>query len=398
MLLKMALFITLTAAVSHNACAFVSKTARSSKMSTSRYMTSSSNGSSTSAASFGVSRIETLQTLLTKAGAPGSQECNKPNDLQKVVLQDNTHTLQLHPHLHPIAQSKANPDHYICALRRAFADDALYESSSNAPWPIVEATLNGPGYNLLSLNSEHFMRRIAAEADNDDSTDNNEIIEIYNEHLGVGSGLVDPSFDAVYEKGSVAKLGYGASKYCLLRVGPFPDLYEEMALGHLARNDESSSLIAAEASNGKFTGFASTFRFYATLLSSLPNRDDETRDAARVCLRIPLPSIGMYDTDFQKVSQLAGLATEDDDMATAMSKMEDMYDKIKTHEEEDEQGKANMTPEQAAIEEANAILDGMVFISPEERDWSDVREDLGHIYASANLDEMAEFVDPSRQA
>jgi len=306
-------------------------------------------------------------------------------------------TMKLHPHLYPIAQSTSKPDHYICGLRRAFADDALYESSAGAPWPIVEAKIDGPGYRLLSLNSEQLMRRIAAEAD-DDSDNSSEVVDIYNAELGKGSGVVEAAFDNVYELGSVAKLGYGASKYCLLRVGPFPDLYEEMAAQHSQRNDESSSLIAAEASNGKLTGFASTFKFYAELLNSFPNREDEAKDAARVCLRMPVPSIGLDIKDVVRVSQMAKLCTENDDVGTAINNLKDMYDKIKKHEQEDDQGKSSMTPEQMAIEDANEILDRMVFVADEERDWSSVREELGDIYVSAGLDDMAEFVDPGRDA
>ena len=86
---------------------------------------------------------------------------------------------------------------------------------------------------------------------------------------------------------------YGVDKYILLRVGPFPDLYERMAAQHAARGDEQSALIAAEANNSKFTGFASTFKHQAKLLSSFSKRDEESRDAARMCLRLPVASIGM---------------------------------------------------------------------------------------------------------
>ena len=242
------------------------------------------------------------------------------------------------------------------------------------------------------------MRRIAAKIDDAAHEKADDIIGTYNADLGQELGIVDESFDSIYERGSVEKLGYGASKYILLRVGPFPDLYEEMAASHSQRNDESSSLIAAEASNGKFTGFASTFKFYAELLSSFPNREDEARDAARVCLRMPLPSIGMTTEDMVRVSQIAGLSKPEDDVNTALNNMKDMYEKIKKHEEEDEQGKANMTPEQMAIEDANEILDRMVFVEEGERDWSAVRKELGDIYAGAGLDDMATFVDPSRSA
>jgi hypothetical protein len=392
----MALFMNFAATLSHNACAFVAKPnsrARSAASLLVRHMSSTTSTGN-------VSRVETLQTLLSKVGAPGSQVCNQPGDLEPVSAHEGV-TMNLHPHLLPIAKSQAKPDHYVCALRRAFADDAMYESSTDAPWPIVEAKIGGPGYRLLSLNSEQLMRRIAAEADGDEEiSDSNaeDIISIYNQGLGKGSGVVAEAFDNIYEAGSVAQLGYGSAKFCLLRVGPFPDLYEEMSSQHSKRNDEPSSLIAAEASNSKFTGFASTFKFYAELLSSFPNREDEARDAARVCLRMPLPSIGMNTEDIVRVSQMAQLCTEGDDNVTAMKNMKDMYEKIKKHEEEDEKGKANMTPEQVAIEDANAILDQMVFVEDSERDWSSVREELGDIYLCAGLDDMAAFVDPDTDA
>jgi hypothetical protein len=124
--------------------------------------------------------------------------------------------------------------------------------------------------------------------------------------------LADRALDAKYEAGSVAKLGYGVEKYVLLRVGPFPDLYETMALNHLSRKDTESSLIAAEANNGKFGGFGSTFAFYAKLLSSLPQRAEEARDAARMCVRMPLPSMGLSRSDFSDISKMAQFASSDD--------------------------------------------------------------------------------------
>ena len=394
MKLNMALCMNLIAAASHNAAAFVSKPhGRRVASLVTRHMSSSTD-------TINISRIDTLQTLLNKAGAPGSQACYLPGDLEPVNAHQDE-SLKLHPHLYPIAKSTSMPDHYICGLRRAYAEDSFYESSTDAPWPIVEAKLNGPGYNLLSLNSEHMMRRMAAEADGGEvSTDVNtdEVVDTYNEKLGQKLEVVEAAFDDVYARGDVEKLGYGAAKYVLLRVGPFPDLYREMASQHSRKGDESSSLIAAETSNGKFTGFASTFKFYSELLSSFPNRESETRDAARVCLRLPLPSIGMNTGDLVRVSQLAALCTQNDDVYTALNNLKEMYEKIKKHEQEDEQGKASMTPEQVAIEEANEILDRMVFVENDERDWRTVRKELGDIYASAGLDEMASFVDPARSS
>lgn len=218
----------------------------------------------------------------------------------------------LHPHLFPLAKSQSTGN-LICALRRAYADDADYDSQSiSAPWPLVESAVGVPGMRLLSLNSEHFMRRIAADADaNLDGDEATKIIGMYNDGLGMGN-LADRALDAKYEAGSVAKLGYGVEKYVLLRVGPFPDLYETMALNHLSRQDTESSLIAAEANNGKFGGFGSTFAFYAKLLSSLPQRVEEARDAARMCVRMPLPSMGLSRSDFSDISKMAQFASSDD--------------------------------------------------------------------------------------
>ena len=109
----------------------------------------------------------------------------------------------------------------------------------------------------------------------------------------------------------------------MLRVGPFQDIYETLALGHAKNGDESSALISAEAANGKISGFASTFRFYARLLSTFPNREEETRDAARMCLRLPLPSIGLDTEEFREVAILGQIADESDSDEEAIAKMPD---------------------------------------------------------------------------
>ena len=167
----------------------------------------------------GVSRLGTLQTLLSQHGAPGSRGCSDPNDLEPIVLSTSEEDtpelisslmgieeyLNLHPHLYPLARSKQTGN-IVCALRRAYADDATewYENSSNAPWPIVEATMGGIGMQLLALNSEHLMRRIVCEADF--SGEGEDLVAKYNEGLGAGA-INDKALDEPYEPGSVKKLG-----------------------------------------------------------------------------------------------------------------------------------------------------------------------------------------------
>lgn len=243
---------------------------------------------------------------------------------------------------------------------------------------------------LLSLNSEYLMRRIACEADF--GNERKELVELYNESLGKGA-IQDEGLDRPYEEGSVEKLGYGVDKYVLLRVGPFPDIYTKLALAHAERGDESSSLIAAEASNGKISGFASTFLFYASLLNSFPNRSEEGRDAARMCLRMPLSSIGLSSKDFRDVGVFGQMAEETDSDKEIFAKLQIMYEKMRDHENEDPRaGNSDMTPEQRALDEANYLLD---ITSLTGANWSGVRPKLAEIYKSIGREDMASFVNPT---
>jgi len=351
-------------------------------------MSSSSSADVKALVQRGISRLETMQKMLSKCGAPGSIFCQNETDL--VVCEPGAFVKDLHPHLIPLMRSKSSPHLYICALNRG---------SVSEPMPIVESGECMPGMRLLALNSEHLMRRIACEADGTDNLDASVIINMYNEGLGKGQ-ISDAALDNEYEPGSVAKLGYGAAKYILLRVAPFPDLYESMALQHLGRGDDKSALIAAEANNGKFTGFGSTFLFYARLYAKLPNRLDETRDAARVCLRLPLSTAGMTVEELAELAVLAQVANKEDSSEVAMSKLKAYYEKQKELEVKaqstpsaDQSGK---TAAQIALDDANALLDRTAMATNGRPQWSAIRSQLAEIYASADQEAMAKFVDPSR--
>lgn len=348
-----------------------------------------SQSSDEDAQQINVSRLSTLHSLLSERGAPGSVGCNQGNgDLVPIPVSSSTSSeyTDLHPHLLPLAKSETSGN-VICALRRAYADDGDYDSQSiAAPWPIVESGVGFPGMRLLSLNSEHLMRRIAADADaNLGGSDAERLVGIYND--GLGSGLIEATMDTPYEMGSVEQLGYGLDKYVLLRVGPFPDLYETMSNQHLTRQDMESSLIAAEASNGKFSGFGSTFVFYAKLLGSLPKRAEECRDAARMTLRMPIPSMGLTRRDIIEISKMAGYGDDGTD-GDALAKMLEMYEKIKEHEREDNSG--DKSPKQAAMEDANYLLDVACLTGQK---YGEIRGKIAEIYRSAGMEDDALFTE-----
>ena len=356
------------------------------------FSSSSSDEEKTEKRVINVSRLSTLQTLLTMRGAPGSIGCSMGNgDLLPVSHSSSTSSSEyhnLHPHLLPLAKSKSS-GHVVCALRRWYADESeTFDTPSllSRPWPIVESAVGMPGMRLLSLNSEHLMRRIAADADVNNGGD--DVVEIYNDGLGNGR-LSEKSMDEPYVQGSVTKLGYGLDKYILLRVGPFPDLYETMSNIHLSKNDIKSSLIAAEASNGKFGGrFGSTFVFYAKLLAS-QQREEESRDAARMTLRMSLSTMGLTRKDYVDVARMTGYATADDDGDVALTKMLEMYEKIRNHENKDEKPD-DKTLQQKAIEDVDYILDKACLMGQK---YGEIRREVAAIYRDAVLEEDARFIE-----
>lgn len=363
-----------------------------------------------------ISRLATLQTLLSQHGAPGSVGCREGNndlvpvntlssrDTPELIAtmeggvsaseEDIDRFCNLHPYLFPIAQSQRTGN-VICAYR----DPITEEYDRRHPWPIVEAKAGGPGFQLLALNSEHLMRRIVCELDDaasesidqsNDSRESNFIIQLYNEGLGQGL-LKDSKLDTPYERGSVSKLGYGVDKYVLLRVGPFSDLYETMARQHFAKGDEQSALIAAEASNSKLSGFGSTFRFYARLLSSFKNRKEECRDAARMCLRMPLSSIGMDYVDLEEVATLGQMITDDSAATTdgAIQKIKEFYKLMKSVEADEDPKSSGKTDIQIVLEEAVVLLNDAVL---DKKEWKDIRPELSKLLRSAGKSDMANFV------
>jgi len=348
----------------------------------------SSSVDNTMKAAGGITRLSTLQKILSLSGAPGSETCDKEDDLLPYGEVESN----LNPLLFPIAKSKSTGN-YICSLRKISTNMVTTEDEKSQPLlPIVEAGLNSPGVKLLALNSEHLMRRIVCEADFLEKSYLKDVLDLYNDDLGTGNTVVDKGLDVKYELGSVAQLGYGVEKYSLLRVGPFPDLYQKMSYEHKSKNDERSSLIAAEAANSKFTNWGSTFASQAKLLNSFPNRSEECRDVAQICLRVPLYTVGLNVQDYVDIAKYGQLATEDDDVETSITKLKNMYEKIREHEAESNVGDTNdKTPEDIAVDDIRYLLD-MESLKVDGSDWSSIREKMAEVYKSVGNEDMAKFV------
>ncbi|GAB0497852.1 hypothetical protein MMPV_009189 [Pyropia vietnamensis] len=96
---------------------------------------------------------------------------------------------------------------------------------------------------------------------------------------------------AVYTEGSVAALGMGIERYCLLKIGPFMDLYRGLAAFHAAKADNSSALVTCERAAGAFVGWGAMHVFHSGVLTGM-GRPLEARDAARAALQLPLWTLG----------------------------------------------------------------------------------------------------------
>lgn len=71
----------------------------------------------------------------------------------------------------------------------------------------------------------------------------------------------------------------GLGGYLLLRVGPFPDVYELLAAEHLSKGNPQSALVAGEKARSVFAEWGHTHAAHASLLGAIAGYELEARDA-----------------------------------------------------------------------------------------------------------------------
>ena len=360
------------------------------------------SSSSSPSVHVGISRKSTLQTMLQQCsripGIPSTSTSStwEPIAVPELIqaLTDDT-TWDLHPYLVPLAvQSNADNKAYVCALRNPSEELTSSLSSKRADWPLVYATTQQHGYQWLALNAEQLMHRLVivhetVQDDDDSMIRAQTLLSLYND------GATTP-----YTAGAAQQFPYGPDKYTLLKVGPFTDLYQTVAWSHWSdRNDEASALIAAETCQAKCSApMGHHSLFYAQLLSQCPNRAEEARDAARMCLRLPLstmvdtklPSIETAPSWQDAVVKLGQLTSNEHTESRDIIK--EWYFKIKQSESSQQQQDDDKSPQQRAVERANDLLDLSVL---EETPYRQVREAVAECLREAELWEMADGIYPS---
>mmetsp|Transcript_5088 Transcript_5088/g.15224 ORF Transcript_5088/g.15224 Transcript_5088/m.15224 type:complete len:328 (+) Transcript_5088:102-1085(+) len=226
--------------------------------------------------------------------------------------------------------------------------------------PIVRMTRGDMGVTLLANSSEAFVKRYLAELD---------------------SASTEPGFQVPDElklkRGSVNDLGMGLERYVVLKVGPFPDIYEGLSRFHELKGDVQSSLICAERSGVAFPGWGRGHAFHSRLLQRI-GRDAESKDAAKYALQLPLWTLGDSLTE---ISTIAGY--QDPSSLTKIFKRlaeDERLDEIK-------QGKP---AEQVALDRAAYLLD---YVYAEGKNtWESVRSHLADLYEAGRAENVSHFL------
>lgn len=233
--------------------------------------------------------------------------------------------------------------------------------------PVVRTLAGDLGLELLAVSSRCYVLRALAAADF-----SGRVAE--REQIRAGCFL-----DTGYRDGDVDKSSLGLERFLIMKVGPFPDLYEGLVAFHNAKGDSQSALVTCEKAATVFPGWGRAHVFHAEMLSSM-GRETEARDAARFSLQLPLWTLGGHE----KVRAMGRLAGYEDDESLGKIYLR-LYEDKREHEIGD--GKA---PEQVALDRAAYLLDYAVASCAE--DWEHTREPLSELYQEGTLNEIATFV------
>eukprot|EP00188_Purpureofilum_apyrenoidigerum_P000337 Plantae.Rhodophyta-Purpureofilum_apyrenoidigerum.ctg11419.p1 GENE.Plantae.Rhodophyta-Purpureofilum_apyrenoidigerum.ctg11419~~Plantae.Rhodophyta-Purpureofilum_apyrenoidigerum.ctg11419.p1 ORF type:complete len:329 (+),score=45.68 Plantae.Rhodophyta-Purpureofilum_apyrenoidigerum.ctg11419:219-1205(+) len=226
--------------------------------------------------------------------------------------------------------------------------------------PVVSMNRGEMGVSLLATSSKAFIKRYLAELDSASAQPNFQVPD-----------------DLKLKNGSVEDLGMGLERYLVLKVGPFPDLYEGLSRFHELRSDEQSSLICAERSSVAFPGWGRGHAFHCRLLQRI-GRHAEAKDAAKYALQLPLWTLG---DDLKEISTIAGYQDP-----TSLTRI---FKRLAEDERHDEI-KGGKPPEQVALDRAAYLLD--YTYAEGKNSWKSIRRSLADLYEAGKAEDVAYFL------
>uniref|UniRef100_A0A7S3EKV4 Uncharacterized protein n=1 Tax=Rhodosorus marinus TaxID=101924 RepID=A0A7S3EKV4_9RHOD len=225
--------------------------------------------------------------------------------------------------------------------------------------PIVRNAKGEMGLTLLSTGAENFIKRHMAELDS-----------------AAKPADVSVPEELQIAEGEVESLGFGLERYVILKIGPFPDIYEGLTRFHEIKGDMQSALVCAERSGVAFPGWARGHCFHARLLQRF-NRNSEARDAARYALQLPLWTLG---DSLQEMGQIAGYQDE-----TSLQKI---FKRLAEDERENEI-KDGKPKEQVALDRAAYLMD---YTYAAGGSWDEIKDELAALYNEGMVTDSASFL------
>jgi hypothetical protein len=211
-----------------------------------------------------------------------------------------------------------------------------------------------------------FARRAAVEADEGGADGASAVIEAAAKATAAASGKV-------YVPGELAESRLRISQFLLMRVGPFADMWEQLACAQLDKGDETAALIAAERASSLNPGWGCTLYLQARLMGKL-GRAEEQRDLALAALESPFWTLGAPLQEAMGAAQLAHI----EDLRELIRAMED---KVR-----EQQGAPARTARENALMRATDALDGVVRT---DGSWDDVRPVVAEALREAGMQEAA---------
>ncbi|KAG2424014.1 hypothetical protein HXX76_014839 [Chlamydomonas incerta] len=290
----------------------------------------------------------------------------------------------LHPLLVPLV---AQGEDVTCLLR--WPEPSQYKTM---PLPVVRMTRGAVGMTLVARSVDEYLHRLLAEEDFG--------ADAAAASTGaVGRPLLEaagPDAEGLFKAGDVAAAGLGGGKggqqglalYLIRKAGMFPDVCEQLALGHLARGDKTSAMVAAEwyMRNGHFVGWARPYEFASDLFMQL-GRGEEGRDMARMGLRLPWWSLR---APFAAVATTASLPAEADRVMYLLSE-EAAAAASATVNKTFQAYREPKTTKQLALERATALMNRVV-AGEAEGGYDGIRDQLAAAYSEAGLSDVANFI------
>jgi hypothetical protein len=190
----------------------------------------------------------------------------------------------LNPFLIPLSKNKKDGS-TLCYIRWPTQKDSM-------DLQLVRTT--EVGIYLVAMGTDQYCHRLAVEQEFSSSPSAPKAIELLN---AAGQMYTPGDYLPFLKSGkfptvTAADLKLVLDRYLLTKVGAFPDCYERLATNFWETNNEVSALVTCERAVSIFYGWGHPVNFHAKLMSKIPGREKEARDAARASLGQPAWTVG----------------------------------------------------------------------------------------------------------